>query len=483
MDDALWAQGEDLPSTRLGWLHLHDDMRSRTEELRQFAAEVVADGFSRVVLLGMGGSSLAPEMFASMFHAPGYPELVVLDSTHPDQIHTVTEYLDLSSTLFVVASKSGTTTETLSLYRYFRNLLDAGDQYVAITDPGSPLETLAASSAFRRTYVNPPDVGGRYSALSLFGLVPAALAGADLDALLDSARAEANTCKLETQENRAAVLGLTMARAVRSGRDKLTFVTTQSLSTFCDWVEQLLAESTGKRGTGIVPIVHEPPLPEDRYGSDRRFVGVHTAKESLPWRSGGDVTALRVELESAHAVGAEIFRWEFATAIAGVELGINPFDQPDVESAKRAARAVLGSSDSLEWTEDDPDAFFDAIRPPEYAAILAFAPVDDAHRRLIDTARGWLGRTYGVATVGAFGPRYLHSSGQLYKGGPRTIRALVVLDRPIRDISIPGEEHGFSRLVTAQAVGDALALREAGQKVATATWEGFASWVEELPPG
>jgi len=467
-DDSLWPAGEDVPSKRLGWLTLPIDMRAHIGELERFRDEVLSEGFETVALLGMGGSSLAPELFASLLAVPGHPELLVFDSIHPDQVRSQTDQLDLEKTLFCVASKSGTTAETDALYRHFFDRVPRGPQFAAITDPGTPLAGLAEERGFRATFYNPPDVGGRFSALSLFGLVPAAMVGADPEGLLESAAEEAARSK--SPQAPAARLGLTLARAVAEGRDKLTLTTSPSLAPFADWAEQLLAESTGKHGTGIVPIVGEPPL--SRYGIDREFVSITLAGDEPPPK-----TPIQRELTGAYDLGAELFFWELATAVAGVGLGINPFDQPDVEAAKRAARSALASRSSSKWEEMDPEILFHDLEPPAYGAILAFAPRDASNRQVLQRARLKIASERGAACVAAFGPRYLHSAGQLYKGGPRSLRAMVVLAEPEADMPIPGLEHTFGRLVAAQALGDVVAMREAGQRVATTTWGRLADWV------
>ncbi|MFQ5967496.1 MAG: glucose-6-phosphate isomerase [Acidimicrobiia bacterium] len=466
-DDSLWAKGEDRSSDRLGWLDLPKTMRAELPRLQELTEQVTSEGFRTIALLGMGGSSLAPELYASVLRSADYPDLVVADSTHPDQVHQVTNSVELDHTLFCVASKSGTTAETLALYRHFRALVPDGRHYVAITDPETPLAALAREESFRALFVNPPDVGGRYSALSLFGLLPAALVGADVQALLDSSAEEAG--RTRDPASPALSLGSQLATAVAEGRDKLTISTSPTIHLFGDWVEQLLAESTGKHGTGIVPIVSEPPL--DDYGPDRMFATLQLAGEGIA------SAAVHRQLRSPEELGAEIYHWEFATAAAGLGLGINPFDQPDVEAAKRAARAALEQSAPPPWPDDDPDELFSGLAPPSYAAILAFAPVTRENKEIIAQARLRLGTEHGVATGGAFGPRYLHSSGQLHKGGPKRLRALVVLAEHTEDLPIPGQEHTFGRLVAAQAAGDAEALEAAGQKVARVGWDGFADWV------
>ncbi|MGH8936764.1 MAG: bifunctional transaldolase/phosoglucose isomerase [Acidimicrobiia bacterium] len=483
-DASAWGEGEDDPAERLGWLELPEKMDDQVRRLQAFAKRVVEDGIRHVVLLGMGGSSLAPEMFMEVFgSAREHPSLAVLDSTHPERIRAVAQGIDPDKSLFLVSSKSGTTTETISLYRYFRSQIDDGRHFVAITDPGSPLEGLAGEEGFRATFTNPPDIGGRYSALSYFGLVPAALIGADLEAVLSAGHRSMNAAErcVPDGHNPGLVIGAAIARLAKQGRDKLTFLISEPIASFGSWVEQLVAESTGKRGTGIVPIVGEPQVDPERYGADRAFVHIRLDGdrsqdgfvESLV-EAGHPLIAVRVP--DPAGIGAEIYRWEFAIAVAGAELGINPFDQPDVESAKRTTREILEEAEEIEWAEEDPAHLFEGLEPPEYVAVLAFVAPTDEHLTTIAAARRRLLLEHEVASMGSFGPRYLHSTGQLHKGGPPRLRALVVFDRPSDDLAIPGRDYGFAHLIAAQAEGDAHALRQAGRRVARTTWERFEAW-------
>jgi glucose-6-phosphate isomerase len=481
-DPSAWAPGEDDPADRLGWLDLPESMQTEIPELESFAAEIASEGFSTVVLLGMGGSSLAPEVFARTFPpAGGHPSLVVLDSTHPDQIRAVGERLDPKTTLFIVSSKSGGTIETISLYRYFRSLIDDGARFVAITDPGTSLEKLARAEDFRGVFQNRTDIGGRYSALSHFGLVPAALVGAPIGDLLRAAAAMAGRCRKPEAENPGLVLGYAIGDAALRGRDKLTFSISGGIASFGTWVEQLIAESTGKEGRGIVPIVDEPSPEGAPYGDDRQFVSIRLRDDEGGPRSYGahvsDFPVIEIGSASPLELGAEMFRWELATAVAGSILGINAFDQPNVEAAKRASRELLEGGTEIEWSADDPAAVFEGAGPPDLACLLAFAPSSAANREILEAGRRRVLLEYGVATMSGFGPRYLHSTGQLHKGGKKDVRALVILDPPEHDEPIPGSPHTFGRLVTAQAAGDARALQDAGQRVARTTWQRFAEWV------
>jgi glucose-6-phosphate isomerase len=480
---SLWAPGEDDPRDRLGWLDLPDRMPAELDRLLGFARSIASEGFRTVVLLGMGGSSLAPEVWATTLGAmEGYPSLEVADSTHPDAVRALTAALDLERTMWLVSSKSGGTVETMSLYRHFRSLRDDGDAFVAITDPGTSLERLAGEEGFRETFVNPPDIGGRYSALSFFGLVPAALLGVDLDALLGRARDMARACGPDrsVEDNPGIALGAMVAGWALGGRDKLTFLTSEPIASLGDWIEQLIAESTGKEGRGITPVVREPPAEPAIYGGDRAFVHIRLANDDaydefiLALERGGH-PVVTVPMADRLDVGGEMYRWEFATAVAGSILGINAFDQPDVEAAKRNAREALYST-APEWPDDDPDAFFAGIAAPELAALLVFAPRTHESDAVLEAARSKLLHRYAVASSAGFGPRYLHSTGQLHKGGPARLRALVVLAQPSDDVPIPGSDYGFARLVTAQALGDVRALEAAGRRVARMSWPRFAEW-------
>lgn len=472
-DASAWPPGDDDPAGRLGWLDLPEFMAERIEPIAQFARSVRSDGVEAVALLGMGGSSLAAEVFAALLSAPGFPELVVCDSTHPDQVRAWRDRLPLGRTLFVVASKSGGTVETLALYRYFRGLgVDPG-RFVAITDPGTSLADLARGDGFGAAFTARPDLGGRFSALSEFGLVPAALAGADVGAVLGRAADAARRCRDPGPGNPGLRLGTALAALVRGGRDKLTFVTDAASAPFADWAEQLLAESTGKDGTGIVPVVREPAADPGAYGADRAFAVVRAGPGAAQAPHAPVVEAV---VADPVEVGADMFEWEFATAVAGSLLGVNAFDQPDVEAAKRAARAALDSGGGARWPDDDPGKLFADCAPGDLGCVLVFAPYSAEARRTLDAARARLVEGHGIATSAGFGPRYLHSIGQLHKGGPDRIRALVVLDPPEHDEPIPGSAHGFAGLVASQAAGDARALAGARRRVACTTLETLAHW-------
>lgn len=492
-DPTLWADHPLPPelADRLGWLDLPRASADRLGAVESFAEEIRAAGYDRAVLLGMGGSSLAPEVFASLFEArpsrAGALRLTVLDSTHPAAVRAVERDGDPARTLFLVASKSGTTVETLSLFRFFWHRLeghheDPGPHFAAITDPGSPLEELAGERGFRRTFTAPPDVGGRYSALSEFGLVPAVLSGVDGAGLMERARAAvAGALGAEASVNPALGLGAALGESARAGRDKLTVLAPAALAALPPWIEQLVAESTGKDGRGLVPVVDEPPLPAEAYGEDRFFV--HLTLEGAPEAEDGErlVDALeeaghpvaRLHLPDRLELGAQMLLWEIAVAAAGRVLAIHPFDQPDVELAKRRAKEALrdggapgaGASRDLDDAAAVLEAWVAEVHPPRYAAIQAFlAPSPETDRALRALRRSLAERT-GVATTAGYGPRFLHSTGQLHKGGPDTGLFLQLVDAPAEELPIPETDTSFRALIRAQAVGDHRALEERGRRV------------------
>ncbi|HVH11146.1 MAG TPA: hypothetical protein VM736_15235, partial [Gemmatimonadales bacterium] len=439
-------------------------------------ADQVRAQFDRVVLCGMGGSSLAPEVLWRTFgSAKGHPSLVVLDSTHPSAVAAAARGGDIARTLFLISSKSGTTQESDSFFRYFWPLTgERGAQFVAITDPGTPLAHLAAERGFRRTFLNPPDIGGRYSALSYFGLVPAALIGIDAATLLHRAHRMAEACAacVPTFQNPGAQLGAILGEGALAGRDKATFVLSPGVASFGLWVEQLIAESTGKEGKGILPVADEPLGGPDVYGRDRVFVSMQLAGEA-DRATDGRLSALaaaghpvvRLVLEDRDDVGQEFFRWEFATAVAGAILRINAFDQPNVAESKTNTKAVLRDRrpGSPAATVADVERFFAGIKPGGYLALMAYvAPTSENDRRLA-AIRLALRDRLKVATTLGYGPRFLHSTGQFHKGGPPVGHFLQITERAAEDLAIPGEPFTFGELIAAQAEGDLLALRQRGR--------------------
>ena len=479
--------------TALGWLDVADEMADEVGELEALAGEVRQAGFNDVFLLGMGGSSLCPEVLRQTFgSAAGCPTLTVLDTTHPDAIRAAEGRVDLASTLFLVSSKSGGTVETLSLFRYFYGRVQAhkgqraGDNFIALTDPGTSLEPLARQHGFRRVVATPTDVGGRYSALTPFGLVPAALIGLDVQTLLERARAMMRACRHDSpDENPGLKLGQFIGSYALQSRDKLTVVLPPAIASFGLWVEQLLAESTGKEGKGIIPIVDEPLGPPRVYGDDRVFTKLwidtppdqaRAADEALDQRVGSLEAAGRpvceLELADLYDLGGEFFRWEFATAVAGSLLRINAFDQPNVQESKDNTEAVLADfaqrgelPRATAALDDELATFLRAAEAGDYVAIMAYLPpareTDAALRRLRASLRDGL----RVATTAGYGPRFLHSTGQLHKGGPNSGVFLQIVADTHDDLEIPGQPYSFGTLIQAQALGDLRSLEAHGRRV------------------
>ena len=486
-DYTVWKPSPEEITDRLGWLDVIDLMREQVPALESFAKEVKEAAFRHVVLLGMGGSSLGPEVLRQTFAcAPGYPELTVLDSIIPTAVRAVTDDIEPTRTLFLLSSKSGSTIESNALYKHFRGQVDsamgkrqAGSNFVAITDQGSSLEALAGEQGFRRLFLNPSDLGGRYSVLSYFGLVPAALMGLDLGAMLDGADVVCKACGPDVPviDNPGAWLGAVMGEMALCGRNKLTIVASPSIGSFGLWAEQLIAESTGKEGKGIILVDSEPADSAGRSGDDRLFVylrlegdeNASTDEEIAGLPSIGQ-PVVRLDLKNRYELGGEFFRWEFATAVAGSLLSLNPFDQPDVQRAKTQTDQVLQEyrkSGRLPRPESDSSfsELLSQARHGDYLAIMAFVrqtpEVDD---RLGSICRRVL-QEHGIATTLGYGPRFLHSTGQLHKGGPDTGIFLQLTADRTEDVPIPGEAYTFGVLADAQALGDLRALQELGRRV------------------
>jgi glucose-6-phosphate isomerase len=456
-DPGLWGGDRRTPelADRLGWLDAPARSRDLVPRLVAFADEVRHDGFTRVVVLGMGGSSLAPEVFWRTFGArTGWPSLVVLDTTHPDAVAAVGNHPALASTLFLVSSKSGTTIETSALCAYFWERTGGnGRQFAAITDPGTPLERLATERGFRRVFAGEPDVGGRFSALTAFGLVPAAIVGVDVGEVLARAERMAASCRGEPPaSNPGLELGAFLADSWRAGRDKLTLRAVPPFDSFGAWMEQLVAESTGKGGRGIVPVVGEPDGLLD--GKDHAYV-------ELAGRESADL-------------GAEFYRWEVATALAGAWMQLNPFDQPNVAESKKNTEQLLkrlaagDAGEQAAGLAELPRAlapWAESIRSGDYVALLAYAPPAPAHDAALARMRAAITRARGVATTAGYGPRFLHSTGQLHKGGADIGVFLQIEAEPRDDVAVPGAEYSFGRLIAAQALGDYRALKARGRRV------------------
>ncbi|HYM15371.1 MAG TPA: glucose-6-phosphate isomerase [Dehalococcoidia bacterium] len=482
-------------ANRLGWLDVASLKRQRIGDIVGFAEEVRSAGHDDAVLLGMGGSSLAPEVLRRTFgRRDGWPTLHVLDTTDPAAISAVERQIDPARTLFFVSSKSGTTLEPLSLFRYFHERVRAakhdraGENFVGITDAGTPLQDLAREHGFRHVFTNPGDIGGRYSALTYFGLVPSAVAGVDVRQLLDRGIAAAQDARLPQCD--ALVLGAALGALAARGRDKTTFITAPAIASFGLWVEQLLAESTGKLGRGVVPVVGEPLGSPDAYGDDRVFIALRMRAEPADDRAA-TVDALRaaghpvitIELDDAFDLGREFVRWEFAVAIIGHVLDINPFDEPNVQESKDNTNRVLedfaatGVLDVQDIDADNgivivpaPDQpagrslaqavkhLLDGIAGGDYFAITAYIQQTDASDDSCETMRRAVQRSRHCATTLGYGPRFLHSTGQLHKGGPPHGLFLQITQRDPDDIAIPGVPYSFGQFKRAQAIGDFEAL-------------------------
>ena len=487
-DPTLWApRGTPEIEDRLGWLDLPLTMAPKIGDLTQFSHDVASEGFTDVVVLGMGGSSLAPEVFQTTFgNAAGHPRLSVLDCTHPAAVTALADALDISRTLFVVSSKSGTTTEMLSFFYYFWARLtemgaDPGPHFVAVTDPGTPLERLAGERGFRRVFSAPPDVGGRYSALCEFGLVPAALIGVDIGSLLATVHSARDASDEEIEW--ALRLGARIGECTLAGRDKLTFVTSPSLRSLPTWIEQLVAESAGKLDIGIVPIDQEPVWDYPDYGHDRVmvYIGLRTEPEQekrdavrglVPaWAHVSQI------IEDTHEISRLMMRWEIATAAAGAVLGINPFDQPDVQLAKDLAREAMAGGGSSQDSGriisiDDADLETAAVEwlssaaSGDYIGIHAYLAPNDTVSEGIRNLRSALGGKAYVATTAGYGPRFLHSTGQLHKGGANNGLFLQIVDEATaNDVAVPETDYTFGQLIIAQSAGDAGALIQRGRRL------------------
>ncbi len=496
-DASLWSHDSTTQkqiSTALGWLDSPTVMAKEVQKLKSFADDVRQTGFTRAILLGMGGSSLAPEVFQRTFgNQEGFPELTVLDSTDSDTIRKLSDSLNFNQTLFIVSSKSGTTIETSTLFKYFFAQVEgavsggAGAHFIAITDPGTVLEKIGRERGFRHVFLNDTNIGGRFSALSLFGLVPAAVIGLDVDLLLQRAAEMAEKTKKDALENPGLWLGGALGMLAALGRDKLTFIPDPALTSLSDWLEQLIAESTGKDGTGIVPIANEPYSAPGAYAADRVFVGFDLAPQPhadtdamLAGLEEAGHPVMRIRLRDEWDITAEFFRWEIATAISGIELGINPFDQPNVQESKDNTNRLLGtfknehklpepmttiSSDGIAAygvtaasLSEATEAFLDEVGIGDYLAIMAFCQRSSDVDLRLNEIRRLLRERLNVATTFGYGPRFMHSIGQLYKGGPGSGAFLQIVIEPSRDLPIPDETYSFGTLFAAQSLGDYEAL-------------------------
>ena len=483
-DATLWGPpGTPEIANRLGWLTIADQMLEAVDDLNAFRDELKRDGIADAVLCGMGGSSLAPEVFRQSFGKTEGLRLHVLDSTDADEILRVEGEIDLGKTLFLISTKSGGTIETLSLFKHFHARVKerlgdgAGSRFAAITDPGSSLVDLASAHGFRRTFLNDPDIGGRYSALSYFGLVPAALIGADVAAMLERAEVAEQACNNYDHSDRNAGLwlGVAIGALALEGRDKATFFVDEPIDSFGLWVEQLIAESTGKHGRGILPVAGEPAGEPDAYGDDRVFIhlrrsdGDSAFDEPVAALARAGHPTLTVRFDDAEDLGRLMFFAEFATAVAGWVLEINPFDQPNVQEAKDNTNKVLegfareGHLPEVDEADDTAlEALLARLEPPHYFAILAYVETSESFDAAIAELRSSVGGQRRTATTFGYGPRFQHSTGQLHKGGPPTGVFLQLVDGDREDIEIPDAGYGFRTLKDAQATGDLQTLRSHG---------------------
>ncbi|MBC5805386.1 MAG: transaldolase [Candidatus Eremiobacter antarcticus] len=498
-DPTLWKAGDPATAAvvknRLGWLTIVETMEGRIEELSQFADDARHEGFKHVVLMGMGGSSLAPIVLRDTFGVrPGFPKLLVLDSTVPQAIADLEAQLDIEKTLFIEASKSGTTLESRSFGEYFFEKVKAarGDaaaaakQFVYITDPGTPLEKLGTERGVRRVFANAPDIGGRYSALSYFGLVPAAIAGYDIAGLLDRAQLMVTACAsgVSAAQHPAVSLAVALAQAVGKGRDKLTILSSGGIASLGLWLEQLIAESTGKDGKVLIPVADEPLGDPGAYGDDRIFVHLRLGDDdSLDGRREALRQAghplVQVFLRDELDLGEEFFAWEFATAALGSLLGIDPFDEPNVQESKDNTNRILSGSANGELRDgavgaakavppSDESAIaaaLQAVRPHDYIAIVAFIGQTPARTDVLQRIRATLRDATKAATTLGYGPRFLHSTGQMHKGGPNTGVFLQLVGGDDKRIDIPGKRFDFATLKNAQALGDLQSLQNHGRRV------------------
>jgi transaldolase/glucose-6-phosphate isomerase len=511
-DAALWT-GKDEDKW-LGWLDIVEEQRKTIRRFTNFAAEVRDAGFTDVLLLGMGGSSLCPDVLAKSFgQVDGFPQLHVLDSTDPQQVKAAEDKIDIGNTLFFVSSKSGTTLEPNIFKQYFFDRVkavvgaaNAGTHFIAITDPGSRLRAEAERDGFRKIFLGVPSIGGRYSALSDFGMAPAAAMGIDVSTFLDRAHSMMMACALNavSRDNPGVILGAILGMAHNLGRDKITIISSPGIYDLGAWLEQLIAESTGKNGKGIVPVDREALGEPDVYGNDRVFAYLRLATTPDPAQDSA-VAALEnagqpvitISVEDVYNLGQEFFRWEFATAVAGSIIGINPFDQPDVEASKIETRKLTdefertGSlpsetpffeGDGMKLFADEKNAaeltrlaggaslrgylkaHLDRLKAKDYCALLAYVEMNDEHERVLQTARDAVRDARQVATCLGFGPRFLHSTGQAYKGGPNSGVFLQITCDDAHDLPVPEQKYTFGVVKAAQARGDFEVLAERGRR-------------------
>ena len=506
-DSTVWKKRKEydaLIKNRLGWLSLPDSMMENCDEINSFTEEVRKEGFTFAVVLGMGGSSMCPEVCRETFGIKeGYLKLFVIDSTDPKTIFDYENSLDIDKTLFIVSSKSGGTIEVDSFFRYFFNKVkqrkgtEAGKQFIAITDPSTDLEARAKENGFRKIFTNPPDIGGRYSALSYFGLVPSALIGVDIKKLLNNAQEVMDNCSLlNPEKNYGLIIGAVAGELAKRKKDKLTFILPKQIYSFGFWIEQLIAESTGKEGVGIVPIEGEFISKPSTYGKDRLFVYMRIGKEGKKEKKSmksfikKNFPLIEIELKDLYDIGGQFYLWEFATAVMGAVLKINPFDEPNVKESKDNTGNVLTYfAEQKKLPEQIADAekgdlklsmnqeifskklskerdpknrklvdylkfFLKQVKPGDYVALMAYIQRTKKDENILLKIREFIKINLRVATTLGYGPRFLHSTGQLHKGGANNGVFLQIVSEDCKDLEIPGKPYSFSVLKQAQAIGD-----------------------------
>lgn len=517
-DSTIWKEGkgyDELIKNRLGWLTLPVSMKSNCDEIISFADEIIKEKFSCALVLGMGGSTMCPEVLSETFGVKkDFLKLFVLDSTDPQSVFGIENSIDVEKTLFIVSSKSGGTIEVDSFFRYFfdkvekKKGIDAGKNFIAITDSDTLLQKIAEENKFRRVFTNPSDIGGRFSALSYFGLVPAALLGIDIRKLLDNAEAMMNNCMtLQIRSNDGVMLGTAAAELALKGRDKITFLLPQEITSFGYWVEQLIAESTGKEGKGILPVEGESPGKISSYRKDRLFVCYNSGKENKQAKEKRKnlirekFPVIRIIYNDLYDIGGQFYLWEFATAVMGVVLEINPFDEPNVKESKDNTSEVLKYFDENKKLPDEKPAavknkiqifsdmkqsgkkaltekelknkkaddyfeiFFDNIKKGDYVALMAYIRKNKSHEKALQKIRELIRSKKKIATTLGYGPRFLHSTGQLHKGGPDKGLFMQIVDEDSKDIQIPGKPFSFNILKQAQAAGDYESLIKHNRRV------------------
>jgi transaldolase/glucose-6-phosphate isomerase len=493
-DEDLWVRkNQDRDTVALGWLTSVKHMIKEVPHIQDFCAQVAGSGIDHIVLLGMGGSSLAPYvLYNTMEPSEQRIRFIVLDSTDPETIKKTESEINIATTLFIVSSKSGGTAEVSAFFNYFFKLVydikgeHAGEHFIAITDEASPLETLAKEKKFLRTFLNPPRIGGRYSALSYFGLVPAALVGIDIGTLLKRTLKMVKACgpDVPAMGNPGVILGTAIAELALRGRDKLTYIIPSRLAPFGTWLEQLIAESTGKNGKGILPLYGDPSIESEYYGKDRLLFRLGLEDEDMP-ALGMEHPSFSIRIKDELDLGKEFFRWEIATATAGAILGVNPFDQPNVEESKKITNRLLQQAEasghqaasltegpiryySNEKASDGKTLiknFLAGTYPGDYMGLLAFLPETNETIELLEKIRLHLHSSMKIAVSMQFGPRYLHSTGQYHKGGPGNGTFIQFVSGSQVDVRIPGKTYSFGMLKRAQAFGDMEALLKNQRRV------------------